>query len=90
VGPYLQNSRGWPSSPGALLFGCFRAHRSSVSKSIALLIRGGESAEIRRIASMTCLGIGQGGRGDQILRRHLCCISVASLLHPLKTFVVGP
>jgi hypothetical protein len=75
VGPCLQNSRGWPSSPGALLFGCFRVHRSSVSKSIVLLIRGGEPAGILRIASMTCLGIGQGGRGVTLVRRRLTGIA---------------
>ena len=63
VGPYLQNSRGWPSDPGALSFGCRRTHLSNASKSIVRLISGRESAGILRIAFSTCLGIGQGGIG---------------------------
>ena len=46
VGPYLQNSRGLPSSPGDLLFGCLRAHRSSVSKPTGRLISGRDPAGI--------------------------------------------
>ncbi len=66
VGPYLQYSRGWPSDPGALRplpFGCRRARLSNDSKSIVGLMRGRDPAGILRIASKTCLGIGQGGIG---------------------------
>ena len=63
VGPYLTYSRGWPSDPGALSFGCRRAHLSNVSKSIGRLIRGGVPAGTWRISSNTSLGTGQGGIG---------------------------
>ena len=63
VGPYLQNSRGLPSSPGDLLFGCLRAHRSSVSKPPGRLISGRDPAGIRRIASLTWSEIGHCGIG---------------------------
>ena len=63
VGPYLQYSRGWPSDPGALPFGCRRVCLSNDSKSIVRLMRGRDPAGILRITSSTCLGMGQGGIG---------------------------
>ena len=63
-GPYLQNSRGMPSSPGALPFGCLRLHLSSVSKPTGRFNSGGVPAGILRISASTCSGIGQGGIGD--------------------------